>query len=581
MIPSQLIKKARYLLSAEKKEIFLSARPARPARPDRSARPARPPGEELSICLVYPNTYYIGMSNLGFLTLYQILNSQPGISCERAFLPDREDLPEYYRTETPLFSLESKRPLREFHVIAFSLCFELDFLHVPAVLNLARIPLKSSQRDNCGLPGRLGPPGWLSPLVMAGGLGVYLNPEPLADFIDIFILGEGEEVLPEVAAACLNAVHEGLSRDESFRDLREIAGVYIPSDFEVIYNHDGTIAGIEKKGDDRGQKKCCQTARPARSKPLTRRWVASLDSYPTASSILTPNTEFKSQYLIEISRGCPKRCRFCVTSFATGPFRYRSMKVLTDQVKHGLTLSRRIGLVGAAVGDYPYLMELCAGIKSLGGRISLPSLPVKNFLPSLLNVLDQQTFTLAIETGSPALRQKIGKYMEEDEIIKTLELVGRQANIKLYLLIGLPGESMTDILDTVRLIKEIKTVMKRGLTLSINPFIPKPHTPWAREAMEEAAVLEERLRFMKKHLQGIRFTHKSLRLARYQTVISRGDRRLAKVLSLVGSQGVSWSKAFFEAGLEPEFYTRKITDPERVLPWEHLRIAECGMRIVE
>ncbi|MEW5768067.1 MAG: radical SAM protein [bacterium] len=525
---TRLIKKAKYLLSAEKNEAPASSR------------------EGLSICLVYPNTYYIGMSNLGFLTLYRILNSQPGIYCERAFLPDPEDLADYYRTGAPLFSLESGRPLREFHIIAFSLCFELDFPYVPKVLDLAGIPLKSRERTNH------------DPLVMAGGLSAYTNPEPLADFIDIFILGEGEEVVPEVVTICLKGSRQGLSWNEVFETLREIGGVYLPSDFEVAYHQDGTIARIKNKG--------------GKINGPTRRWIVSLDSYPTASSILTPHTEFKDQYLIEVSRGCPKRCRFCVTSFATGPFRCRSVEVLIDQVKHGLTLSKRIGLVGAAVGDYPYLIELCSRIKDLGGKISLASLPIKGFLPSLLPMLDQQTITLAIETGSAALQQKIGKYIEEDEIIETVEAAGRQANIKLYLIIGLPGESMDDILDTINLVRKIKDSMKRGLSLSVAPFIPKPHTPWAREAMEKTEILEERLKLMKKHLPGVRFTPKSLRLARYQTAISRGDRRLGLVLSLVGSQGLPWPKAWKEAGLDPEFYTAKITDPKRILPWEHLQV---------
>ncbi|MEO0070271.1 MAG: B12-binding domain-containing radical SAM protein, partial [candidate division WOR-3 bacterium] len=289
-------------------------------------------GGLVSFALAYPNTYYVGMSNLGFQTVYKILNELPEVVCERVFLPDWEDQKEYRRTNTKLFALESQRPVKDFDILGFSISYELDYLNILKILDFSNIPLRSQERKET------------EPLIIAGGPCATFNPEPLADFIDAFVIGEAEEVLPEIIEVVKPARRTTIAggsekckekREEILKALGQIEGVYVPSLYQVEYNQDGTIKSIRPKNG----------AAPPRIK---KRWVKNLDEFETHSVILTPNTEFKNMFLIELTRGCRHLCRFCLAGYCYLPPRARSLENILPLIDRGSELTNKIGLVGAA-----------------------------------------------------------------------------------------------------------------------------------------------------------------------------------------------------------------------------------------
>jgi radical SAM superfamily enzyme YgiQ (UPF0313 family) len=303
-------------------------------------------GGKIPICLVFPNSYHVGMSNLGFQILYRLLNSLPHVVCERAFLPEAMELREYSRSNTPLLSLESNKPLARFQIIAFSVPFENDFPNILSILALGTVPLKTQNRDQ------------RSPLIVAGGAAVTLNPEPLAQFIDLFFIGEGEESVMDF----LKAFQEGGDTKEGFLEKAGgIEGIYSPSLYQVAYDEGGFIKEFASRID---------TA-PAKIK---RRWIKDPSQFPSGSAILTPLTEFKEMFLMEVNRGCPQRCRFCAARGIYRPFRNRAIATLMEEADIGLQQGRRIGLVGSALGNHPDFTGLCAHIVERGGEISIASI---------------------------------------------------------------------------------------------------------------------------------------------------------------------------------------------------------------
>ncbi|MDI6704036.1 MAG: radical SAM protein [bacterium] len=480
---------------------------------------------DLRVALVYPNTYFVGMSNLGFQVIYRLLNERKDTLCERTFLPEPEDMAEFIRTKTPLFTLESFTPLREFDIIAISICFELDCLNILKIFELSRIPIRGKERDDT------------YPLVVAGGVMTWTNPEPIVDFIDVFVLGEGEEVIQEVLDIYKE---ERGSKKGLLQNLSKIEGVYVP-----------TIS--------------CNF-------PIKRRLIRSLDNYPVVSSIISPNTEFSNMFLIEVTRGCSFGCRFCLTGFVYRPFRYKVIDCIMDQVKEALRYTRRIGLVGGAVSIYPKIVDLCSKIRSAGGEVSLSSLRITSVTSDLLKNLHQKTITIAIDGSSFRLRQILNKQIEDKEILERLVLISDTkssiTDIKLYLMIGLPEEKMEDIEALVRLIKKIE--LKKRLILSINPFIPKPHTPFQWIGMERKRVLHERLNYLRGNLPKVHIVSSSLNRSFIQACLARGDRRLGDVLYLVHTKGVSFSQAFKELQVDPLFYAYRRFDYSEYLPWDYI-----------
>jgi radical SAM family uncharacterized protein len=523
----------------------------------------KPWGGKLSICLLYPNSYHVGMSNLGFQTLYRILNADEDVVCERAFLPESEDLQEYRNTQTPLFSLESQKPLSSFDILAFSISFENDFLNVLTLLELAHIPLESRLRNGS------------YPWVMAGGVAVFLNPEPMSEFFDLFILGEAEEVMEEFLEVCRQTLSDKRKRekDDFLRNLGNLEGVYVPKFFRVTYAENGKIEAMDP-----------ESGFPRKVK---RRWVPKLDQFPTRSILFTPDTEFKEMALVEVNRGCPRGCRFCAACYVYHPFRNRSLSFLESISKEALLKERRIGLTGTAVSDHPQLVPLCQSILSQQGGISLSSLRVDAVTSPLIQCLrkgEDRTVAIAPEAGSERLRKMLKKGYSEEEILKSIDILVENglSQIKCYFLVGLPSETEEDVKEILSLAKRIrhqilsiqKNQKKRWrLVLSINPFIPKPATPFQWVPLEGVGELKKKLKLIQRGVQGekgVEMIHDLPKWAYVQALLSRGDRRVGKMLMATHQCQGNWSQALRETSINADFYVYRKRDLDEIFPWDFI-----------
>ena len=524
---------------------------------------ANPWGGRLSVALVYPNTYRQAMSNLGFLSIYQLLNSREDTLCERFFLPDAEDMAEHRKTGYPLFSLESGRLLTDFDVIAFSISFENDYLNLPDIFNLAQIPLWGAER------------GDRFPLVISGGVCAFLNPEPLAEIIDLFVIGEGEAILPALVRSIGSA--GDLGRDDLLRQLGSLPGIYVPSRYQVNYQSDGRIAGWTHSADV-----------PER---VARQWVRDLDTTQSRSFVLTDQTEFSDMALVEISRGCSRGCRFCAAGFLYLPPRERSLDNLLGQIEEGLCERNKVGLVGAAVSDFSQIEPLNRAILERGGKISVASLRIDSLTANeveALKVSGHRTVALAPEAGSQRMRDAINKGLDRDQILHAVSLLaeGGIPNLKLYFLVGLPGEQNSDIDELIELIGDIREIWiaegkKQGklgnLTLSVNPFIPKPFTPFQWVPMADEKSLKQtfqRIRSAVARMPNTEVIFESLRSAVLQAFLSRGDRRVGRTLPLL-TAGDNLKAACRKSGLDPAFYLTRQRGQDERFPWE---ILDSGVR---
>src|SRR5512143_1625770 len=375
---------------------------------------------EVSVALAYPNTYHVGMSNLGMHQIYRILNNRADTACERVFLPDSEDIEEYDKTGLKLFGMESRRPVRDFDILAFSVAFEQDYLNVLEMLRLAGIPAKKDERAEG------------DPLVVLGGICSFFNPEPLADFFDVVIIGEGEEVAGEFID-CWKA-NAGTSRLDLLRAAAAIPGVYIPEFYEVRYNRDGTIA--ERR-----------TLESAAGNTIVKRTARDFGASPASTAILTPDTEFSGRYLAEITRGCGRHCRFCMAGYIYLPPRNLDIETAKEQAKMADTSCGRIGLVGAALSDYPGIGELCAAIE---GEVSVSSLRADSVSRALIERLaasGHKTIAIAPEAGSQRLRKVINKGVTEDDILQAADMIFGNGipNLKLYFNNAPPTETQQEV----------------------------------------------------------------------------------------------------------------------------------------
>jgi len=541
----KLIQKAKQILEKEKGTV------------------QKPWGGKNSICLIYPNSYHVGMSNLGFQTLYHHLNIEEDVVCERAFLPDAGDLQEYRQTQTPLFSLESQRPLSDFDILAFSISFENDFVNILSIFDLAHVPPESHRREH----------GY--PLVIAGGVSVFLNPEPLSEFIDLFILGEAEEVVKEFLEVYRAALSEKGKRGKGdlLKSLGALEGVYVPGLYHVAYRKDGKIERMD--------------AEPGFPPQIKRRWVREIDRFPTRSVLFTLDTEFKEMALVEVNRGCPRGCRFCAACFVYHPFRSRSLPVLEPVAKQGLAEEHRIGLTGTAVSDYPDLLPLCQGILSQRGGISLASIRVDAIRGPLVQCLREgqvQTVALAPEAGSERLRKVLRKGYTEEEILKSIDILVENglSQIKCYFLIGLPSETDEDVRAIVRLAKQVRHEIlshrkgqkgKWRVVLSVNPFVPKPATPFQWVALEEVGELKRKLKMIQREIKGekgMELIHDLPKWAYIQALLSKGDRRVGKILMAACRYQGDWNKALRETDINPDFYVYRKRDLDEIFPWDFI-----------
>ena len=520
-------------------------------------------GECITVCLVYPNCYRIGMSNLGFQTIYAILNQQESFLCERAFLPDPGDEDTFILGSIPLFSLESQKPLSDFAIVAFSVPFENDYPNVLKILDMSRITLEARQRKET------------EPLIIGGGISVTLNPEPLADFFDLFLIGEGEQILPEFLQTFESACRMGLTRDDLlFRSQKEIEGVYAPRLYTVRYQSDHRIEKIEP----------IDSSLPER---VVKRWVRDINGFTTDQCIISPDTEFKELFLTEVSRGCRHGCRFCAAGFIYRPARFRNLSALEPSFLRGIKREKKIGLLGTAVSDHPELLSLCNFIMKENGKVALGSLRIDNLdckMADLLRGNGIETVALAPEAGSQRLRTVINKGITEEHILKAVESLVDHGivNIRLYFMVGLPTETEDDIEAIIHLVKRIKhhaikhtggRIPFRRITLSINQFIPKPATPFQWLPLEDTNIVRKRIRRIKSALgreTSINVIHDIPKWNYIQALLSLGDRQVGKILLSVHKNGGNWSKAIKEVNVNPDFYVYRLKSIDEILPWDFI-----------
>jgi radical SAM superfamily enzyme YgiQ (UPF0313 family) len=518
-------------------------------------------GESLTVCLAYPNVYRTGMSNLGFQAVYALINRHPACQCERVFFPEPGD-GALSDEHAPLISIESQQPLTDFDIIAFSLSFENDYPQILEMLEMAGIPLEASAR------------GENDPLVIAGGIAATLNPEPLADFFDLFLLGEGEAVLPgflDLAAPLLR----DLPREALLaRIQKEIPGAYVPRFYRVITGEDGRITTREQVD-------------PAFPRQIARPFAADIDAFTTEQVITAADTEFGGMYLTEVSRGCLRGCRFCAAGFVCRPMRFRSAASLAPSFQRGLEKKKTIGLLGTAVSDHPALLPLCRSILDQGGSVSVGSLRLDRFsaeMAALLKETGVETVALAPEAGSQRLRDVIRKGITEEEIFFAVEKLMDcdMFQARLYFMVGLPTETDEDMDAIVRLVKGMEhharqyTKGKKGfrrLTLSISQFIPKPGTPFQWEPLEDTAVVKRRIKRIGDALKGekaVRMTHDIPKWNYIQALLSLGDRTVGRLLLAVHRRGGNWANAFREVNVNPDFYVYRRKEIDEILPWDFI-----------
>ncbi|GFE62354.1 radical SAM protein [Geobacter sp. AOG2] len=526
---------------------------------------ARGRGGQLSVCLAYPNSYQTAMSSLGFQTIFGLLAESPGILCERTFLPDREDLGEYRRSGTPLLSLESQRPVADFDVVAFSTSFEPDYLHIPLMLELARIPVLAAERSDA------------NPLVMAGGAAFFINPEPVADLLDVVCIGEGEELIPALVS-CLMSPQRG-GRAGLLSTLAARPGFYVPYLYQPQYDADGHPTGF--------------ASAPDAPLPVARACPALEHHRPASSLILTNNTEFGDMFLVEVSRGCPRGCRFCSAGFIYGPFRQQPFEHLAAAVDNGLKHRSKVGLVGAAVSDYHAIGRLCGYIVAKGAKVSVSSLRIDRLDDTMLDALTasgHKTISLAPEGGSQRLRDLIRKNLSERQILDACDmLISRDIlNLKLYFIIGLPTETDGDLDELLRLVEAIRErVLERArankrigeICLSVNPFIPKPFTPFQWCGMEPLVSLERKVKLLEaavRAMPNVRLKVESLRESYLQALLSRGDRRLSGMLVAMAT-GSSLKKAAKQCGIDTDGYVCRDIPEGAILPWSVIGTADEGL----
>ncbi|MBR4384745.1 MAG: radical SAM protein [Selenomonadaceae bacterium] len=456
------------------------------------------------------------MSNLGVHIIYKLLNLRAGVTCERFFLPERNGLP---------LSVETQTPLNKFPVIGFAVSFEPDYFHVVKMLRLSKINPRASERTD------------FDPIIIAGGPCATFNPAPLSKIVDAFVVGEGEEILPSLIDEILAT--ENLSRLQRLEKISQLDGVYVPT--------------FPKK--------------------TARRWVKNLDMSPAHTTILTDDTEF-NMYLVETARGCGRHCRFCMAGYCFRKPRNRSLDVLKDEIRAAKTFGKKIGLMGAAISDYPQIDELCNFILGEGLKMSVASFRADSVTENLVNALAAsglKTLTIAPEVGSEKMRAVVNKGITEENIFNAVELglhVGIK-NFRLYFMIGLPFEKLSDVEAITDLTTRLKKFACGRLTLSVNPFVPKPFTPFQWSPFAEKKYLDAALKILRKNLRGDEMISESVRSATVQAILSRGDEKISDVI-LSSETESEFRKNFRDAGLDEEFYLRREISFDEPLPWDML-----------
>ena len=525
----------------------------------------KPHGGRLRVALAFPNTYYVGMSSLGYQTVYRLFNELDTVVCERVFLPPKQELKAQLESRTPLLTLESQTPVSEFDILAFSVSFEWDYTNVVSMLRLAGVPVRADARSS------------RHPLVVIGGAVTFVNPEPLAPFADVIAAGEGEVLVPTLA----RLAHGTQDRDDLLRALTAERGFYIPAFYDVRYAENGTIASFEPRPG---------TGAPRVVKKAAVKSVERLD--PPATSIFTPDTEFGSRFLIEVVRGCANLCRFCWAGYNYLPVRAFPADRILELARAARPHAGRAGLVSIALCDHPDIERILGGLLDMGYSISPASLRLDDLTAPIVQLLrrsGERSITIAPETGSDRLRRVINKTVTNAEIVEATELIFANGidNLKLYYMIGLPTETDDDLVAIRDLTVQMREVMlkhgrSRGqlgrIVGSVNPLIPKPGTAYQWLPMEAPAVTDakgRRLRQLLAGLDNVYFNIKSERHSYYQALLSLGDRRVAPTIEAAERNGGQWRAAVAETSLDADFYIFRDRSGDAVLPWD---IIDGGMK---
>jgi radical SAM family uncharacterized protein len=518
-------------------------------------------GGKISVALVYPNTYAVGMSNLGFQTIYRHLNAMPDVVCERVFMPEPADLDEMRRAETQPFSLESLRPLTDFHLIGFSVTYEGDYVNVLRLLAMAGIPVRAAARRPH------------DPLVLMGGVCAFSNPEPIAPFMDFVAVGEGEELVVEMIAAYRAGYHD---RAGLLASLAVIDGVYVPERYDIAYADDGAIVDV--------------AARDGAPAIVAKRRLRNVNAFETVAAVKTSQAEYGHMALLEVGKGCGRGCRFCLEGQVYRPVRHRSVDALRETVERMAAAGeRRIGLVGACVSDYPWLADLLKVVEDNGMELSISSLRADSLSEGLVAALARgghRTLTMAPEAGTERLRRVIRKSISDDQLMTACDLVRAHGipNLKTYFMIGQPTETIEDV-EAIpdlagRMLERLRVLDPTGrpfgrLTLSVSSFVPKPWTPFQWAPFDGAESLQAKLEIIKRGVRrfsNVRVLHENPREAALQALLARGDRRVGDFLELAAAHEGDWRRALREWDGDAEFYTTRRRAVDERLPWDHFDV---------
>jgi radical SAM superfamily enzyme YgiQ (UPF0313 family) len=516
------------------------------------------PGGKLGVALVYPNAYRLGMANLGLHAVYRLLNDDPATLCERAFLPEDGGA---------VRTIESGRPLADFDVVAFSLSFEDDYGNVLSILDRAGLPLRSAARD-----GR-------HPLVLGGGIAVQINPEPVAPFFDAFLVGEGEALVHPFLRFAREAAASRAERPEVLRALAALPGAYVPSLYDVAYSDSRHPGGAWVTRFE---------PREGAPRRVRREYVADLRSVATSRVVESPDAQFGDLFLTEVARGCLWGCRFCAAGFVQRPYREVDLETLRAEARKGIEQGLRVGLVGPDTSDYTGLDPLTCFIGEEGGTFSPSSLRVDAITPELSRRMaagGERSITIAPEAGTERMRRVVNKDFTDDRIVEAAEAAiseGMQ-HVKMYFMCGLPTETDDDVLGMARIAVRIREEVmlpwakKRGrmgrISLSVNPFVPKPWTPFQWAPLHDRRCLEEKRALLEKALRplGIGVDFFSPREAYLQTLFSRGDRRCADLLELAHRESEGdVRKALGGWPHDPDFFVHREAGLDEALPWDFI-----------
>jgi radical SAM superfamily enzyme YgiQ (UPF0313 family) len=522
-------------------------------------------GGRVSVALVYPNTYAVGMSNLGFQTIYEHFNALPHVVCERVFFPDPEDVDEYARTATAPFSLESQRPLTDFDLVGFSVTYEGDYINVVRLLRMAGLPLRASDRRPT------------DPVVLMGGVCAFSNPEPVAPFMDAIVVGEGEEVVGEL----IDAYRTAQAGDDDSRRRRiidawkRLAGLYVPDAYAVAYAADGRIDTVTPVDADA----------PA---VVVKRRLKDVNRFETRSILKTPKAEYGHMQLLEVGKGCGRGCRFCLEGQVYRPVRHRSLESLRASVTEIAKDAKRVGLVGACVSDYPWIGDLMKILEEHGVEVSISSLRADSLTEDLVASLQRgghRTLTMAPEAGTERLREVTRKVISDEQLYAACDLLRKYGipNLKCYFMIGLPTETREDVAAipdlAERMLERLRVPGPDGhpfgkLTLSVSSFVPKPWTPFQWAPFDDVRSLEDKLEIIKRGARrlSVRVVHENPREAGLQALLARGDRRLAGFIEIAAGLDGDWRRALRAWDGDPTFYTRRRREASETLPWDHFDV---------